>query len=50
VVIRFKDLKPMHINAIAFDTVDNMTDFMEGLYQRKVRLWSVSFINPKQPK
>jgi Fe-S oxidoreductase/FAD/FMN-containing dehydrogenase len=50
VVIRVKDLKPMHINAIAFDTVDNMTDFMEGLYQRKVRLWSVSFINPEAAK
>lgn len=47
VVIRVKPLKPMHINAIAFDTAEEMAGFMEGLYHRKVMLWSVSFINPE---
>ncbi|CFX14195.1 Alpha-helical ferredoxin [Syntrophomonas zehnderi OL-4] len=47
VVIRVKPLRPMHVNAIAFDTVENMAGFMEGLYHRKVMLWSVSFINPE---
>lgn len=48
--IRVKPLKTMHINAVAFDTVDDMAAFMEGLYHRKVMLWSVSFINPEAAK
>jgi len=47
IVIRVKPLMPMHINAVAFSTLENMVDFMEGLYHRKVMLWSVSFINPE---
>jgi Fe-S oxidoreductase/FAD/FMN-containing dehydrogenase len=47
VTLRVKPLKPMHIAAIAFADADHMTGFMEGLYHRKVMLWSVSFINPE---
>jgi Fe-S oxidoreductase/FAD/FMN-containing dehydrogenase len=47
IVIRVKPLKPMHNAAIAFETPENMAAFIEGLYHRKVMLWSVSFINPE---
>lgn len=47
VVLRVKPLKPMHVNAIAFENAQDLADFMEGLYHRKVMLWSVSFINPE---
>ncbi len=46
ITLRVKTLKPMHINAIAFDTAENMSLFIKGLYDQKVPLWSVSFINP----
>lgn len=44
--IRVKPLKPMHVTAVAFDNISDMASFMNGLYHRKVMLWSVSFINP----
>ncbi len=47
VVVRVKQLKPMHTNAIAFDTAEDLAGFMDGLYHRKVMVWSVSFINPE---
>ncbi len=47
IVIRVKPLRPMHVNAIAFETAEDLQGFMEGLYHRKVMLWSVSFINPE---
>jgi Fe-S oxidoreductase/FAD/FMN-containing dehydrogenase len=47
VTLRVKPLKPMHINAIAFDNAASMGSFMTGLYDRKVLLWSVTFINPE---
>lgn len=47
VTLRVKPLKPMHVNAIAFDTAMEMNTFVTGLYDRKVPLWSVTFINPE---
>ena len=47
VILRVKPLKPMHVNAIAFDNAVQMASFMTGLYDRKVPLWSVTFINPE---
>ncbi len=47
VVIRVKPLRPMHVNAIAFDTIELLMGFLDGLYRRKVMLWSVSFLNPE---
>jgi len=47
VTLRIKPLKPMHVNAIAFDSAADMASFMAGLYDRKVPLWSVTFINPE---
>ena len=47
VILRVKLLKPLHINAIAFDTAVQMGAFMTGLYDRRVPLWSVTFINPE---
>jgi Fe-S oxidoreductase/FAD/FMN-containing dehydrogenase len=47
VTLRVKPLKPMHVNAIAFDNAMQMGSFMTGLYDRKVLLWSVTFINPE---
>ena len=46
VTLRIKPLKPMHVNAVAFDDAVSMTSFITGLYDRKVLLWSVTFINP----
>jgi len=50
VVLRVKPLKPLHKNAVAFETAENMTSFITGLYDRKVPLWSVTFINPEAAK
>jgi len=47
ITFRVKPLKPMHITAVAFDQAEQIGDFMVGLYDRKVPLWSVSFINPE---
>ncbi len=44
---RVKPLKPMHTNSVAFDTAEQMTAFITGLYNRKVPIWSVTFINPE---
>ncbi|MGE5370408.1 MAG: FAD-binding and (Fe-S)-binding domain-containing protein [Solirubrobacterales bacterium] len=46
VTFRVKPLSPMHVRAIAFETAPAMAAFMKGLYDFKVPLWSVSFINP----
>ncbi|MEQ8201839.1 MAG: FAD-binding oxidoreductase, partial [Syntrophomonadaceae bacterium] len=45
--LRIKPLKPMHVNAIAFDRAEQMASFITGLYNRKVPIWSVTFINPE---
>lgn len=50
VTFRVKPVKPMHVKAIAFNTAADMAQFMTGLYDRKVMLWSVSFINPDAAK
>jgi len=47
VSLRVKPVKPMHVNAIAFDNSAQMGNFFVGLYDRKVPLWSISFINPE---
>lgn len=47
VTLRVKPLKPMHVNAIAFETAMEMNTFITGLYDRKVPLWSITFINPE---
>ena len=44
--IRVKPLKPMHVRLIAFNTARQTADFLTSLYDRRVLLWSVSFINP----
>lgn len=46
VKLRVKPQKPMHISAVAFESAENMSQFVKGLYDHKVPLWSVSFINP----
>lgn len=48
--LRVKPLKPMHVNAIAFSTAEQMTSFITGIYNRKVPIWSVTFINPEAAK
>jgi len=48
--LRVKPLKTMHVNAIAFDSVERMASFISGLYNRKVPVWSVTFINPEAAK
>lgn len=47
VTFRVKPLKPMHITAVAFETAEQLGEFIIGLYDRRVPLWSVSFINPE---
>jgi len=50
IILRVKPLKPMHVNAIAFNDALSMAAFITGLYDRKVPLWSVTFINPEAAK
>ncbi|ATW26513.1 FAD-binding and (Fe-S)-binding domain-containing protein [Candidatus Formimonas warabiya] len=45
VTFRVKPLTQLHIKAIAFDDCRNLASFMKEIYDRKVPLWSVSFIN-----
>jgi Fe-S oxidoreductase/FAD/FMN-containing dehydrogenase len=46
ICFRVKPLRPMHITAVAFQSIDDLGSFIQGLYDRKVPLWSVTFINP----
>ncbi len=50
ITFRVKALKPLHVGAIAFEKASDMTAFLQGLFDRKVPLWSVSFINPNAAK
>jgi Fe-S oxidoreductase len=36
----------MHIRAIAFNNAGDLKEFMQGVYDQKLPLWSVTFINP----
>ncbi len=50
VKFRVKGLKPMHVTAISFEKAEEMASFMQDLYDRKILLWSVTFINPEAVK
>lgn len=50
ITFRVKPLKPMHITAVGFTVAHQLGAFITGLYDRKVPLWSVSFINPDAAK
>lgn len=47
ITFRVKALKPMHIKAIAFDDASSLTGFITGIYDNKIPLWSVTFLNPE---
>ncbi|HWP96850.1 MAG TPA: FAD-binding and (Fe-S)-binding domain-containing protein [Syntrophomonadaceae bacterium] len=50
VCLRVKAQKGMHVTAVAFEKSADLGAFMQGLYDRKVLLWSVTFINPDAAK
>lgn len=46
VTINVKPLRPLSVSALAFENVEDLGRFLNGLYARRIPLWSVTFINP----
>ncbi|UWG96458.1 FAD-binding oxidoreductase [Dehalobacter sp. DCM] len=47
ITFRVKKQRFMTIRTFAFDTPQDLGQFVKGIYDRKVPIWSMSFINPE---